>query len=435
MIATSLGSEWRGHLQEIETSASGVIEQQSLDQLLTHALKHVPYYRDLGISEARLDAFPLLGRRTLRMQYENLKSDDLDSRRWRKASTGGSTGEPVWVIHDRKFSQWDYATDMYYMSTFYGMPYQEYLRNRRAAIWHRHRRTGATAMHRLGVRLLGQLIYIEPYETITGEKLDEHVRRINKHKPAIILAYAGTAFEIAKHALRRGMAVHKPRFILTSVEMLYPGMRATIQEAFGCPVYNRYGATETGRIAAECPEGKLHVFSFNNHVEVLNSDNSPTLPGDVGRVVVTPLHNHAMPLIRYDIGDLARVSSKPCDCGRCLPCWDEIVGRVSHLFVRSDGGLVSTDNFIYMFHEHAWIMQYHVLQEDVDLIRISYTRTPGVPVPVQNIDTLNHAIQNAMGEPCRIVWKEVSQVPKSPVGKHLHVRSLVWEAQSGIEAH
>jgi len=207
-------------------------------------------------------------------------------------------------------------------------------------------------------------------------------------------------------------------------------MRNTIEDVFGCPVYIRYGAAEVGRVAAECKNGRLHVFSFNNHVEVLNSDDSPTLPGDVGRIVVTPLHNLAMPLIRYDIGDLARVSSEPCDCGSCLPCWDEIAGRVSHHFVRSDGGLVRGGSLIDMLYEYAWIMQCHVLQEDVDQIRISYTRTPGDTVPASDIDTLNRAVQNAMGEPCRVTWEEVPQILKSTAGKSPLVRSLVWEKRA-----
>jgi len=226
--------------------------------------------------------------------------------------------------------------------------------------------------------------------------------------------------------------MHRPRFILSSGEMLYPAMRATISEVFGCPVYNRYGAAEVGRVAAECKNGRLHVFSFNNHVEILNSDGSPTLPGDVGRVVVTSLHNYAMPLIRYDIGDLARVSSGTCSCGSLLPSLDEICGRVVHYFVRPEGSLVFGGNFIAMFYEHDWIMQLHVLQEDFDRIKISYRRTPGTHVPEQDIAALTQTIRDVMGERCAVSWEEVDVIPHSPIGKHLHVRSLVWEAQSNV---
>ena len=433
VAASLVGAEWREHLLEMETSASGEIERRSLPSLLTHALTHVPHYRDLGVSAARLDAFPLLTRETLRTQYERLKSDDLASRRWHRTSTGGSTGEPVWVVLDRNFLQWDYAADMYCMNAFCGMPYQEYLAGRRVAIWHRRRLpAGAGLWRRLAAQLLGQVAYIEPYEILTDEKLNEHLARINRHKPAVILAFAGTAFEIARHAQRVGIRMHRPRFILTSVEMLYPAMRETIQAAFGCPVHNWYGAAEVGRIATECSERKLHVSSFTQHAEVIDSDGRPTRPGNVGRVVVTPMHNLAMPLIRYDIGDLARVSSEPCACGNPTPTWDEICGRVVHHFVRPDGGVVFGGNFIAMFYEHDWIMQFSVLQEDVDRVVISYRRTPGRDVPEHDIDALTQTVRAVMGENCSVVWNEVDVVPNSPIGKHLHARSLVWENRVGI---
>lgn len=432
LIASNLGSGWLAHLQEIETRRPGEIEQRSLEDLLTHAVANVPYYRNLGISECRLESFPLLSRETLRMQYEALKSDDLQSRRWSKSSTGGSSGEPVWVIHDQETLDWDYATDMYYMSEFYNLPYHDYLRSRRVAIWHRRRlAAGAGLLKRIGVHLLGQVIYIEPYVILTEEKLTEYVRRINRHKPVVILAFAGTVFELAKHAQRLGISVHSPRFILTSVETLYPAMRATIQEVFGCRVYNRYGAAEVGRVAAECEEGKLHVFSFHNHVEVLNSEDHATRPGDSGRVVVTSLHNAAMPLIRYDIGDLVRVSSEPCSCGSPLPAWDEVRGRVIHHFVRPDGSLVFGGNFIAMFYEYDWILQLYVLQVDINRVTISYRRTPGTQVPKQDIAVLSQTVRDAMGESCVVEWEEVDVIPHSAIGKHLHARSLVWEETVG----
>ncbi|MFC2095250.1 phenylacetate--CoA ligase family protein [Candidatus Bipolaricaulota bacterium] len=426
--ATLRGRRWRARLQQIEACEPDDIRRRALPLLLKHALAHVPYYRNLGVSVPQLEAFPLLTRETLRTQYERLASDDLESRLWRKTSTGGSTGEPVWILLDRAFSDWDLATEMYTLKTFHNMSPFEYLSSRRLWIWHLRRvQFSSNPLLRLASRVLGQIAYVEPYEILTEEKLNEHVRRINAHRAAVISAFAGTAFEIAKHAQRLGVAMHRPRFITTSVEMLYPAMRETIQAAFGCPVYNHYGAAETGKIASECPHGKLHVFSFTQHVEVLDDEDLPTRPGEVGRIVVTPLHNLAMPLIRYDIGDFARVSAGPCGCGSPLPAWDEIIGRVVHYFVRPDGDLVFGGNFIAMFYEYDWILQLHVLQEDIDRFKISYRRTPDTRVPEQDIDDLTKVVRDVMGESCAVTWEQVDVIPHSPIGKHLHARSLVWE--------
>ena len=426
----AIGREWRKRLHTIETTPPESIARDELSALLVHARTHVPYYRDLEMSDVRLDAFPLLTRELLRTQSHLLASDDLSGRKWRKGTTGGSTGEPVWFIGDQNFFQWDKATDMYLMSEFWGISPRDFMKSRRVAIWHQRRmQSGGRLIPRLVAKLLDQTIVLEPYEILSEAKLTEFVHRINRHKPEVINAFAGTVYEIAKHAKRHGLHMHSPRFIRTSVEMLYPAMRETLEEVFGCPVHNMYGSAEVGRVACDCNHGKWHILTFHNHVEILNPDGTTTEPGEIGRIVVTSLHNHAMPFIRYDIGDLARVSTKPCSCGSPLPTLDEICGRVIHHFVRPDGALVFGGNFIAMFYEHEWMMQFYILQEDVDRISISYKQLPGSQIPVGAIEALTQTVQDAMGADCRVTWNEVDVIPNSPIGKHLHARSLVWEQQ------
>jgi len=57
---------WQARLSEIESHEHGEIKQRSLTHLLKHSMMNVPYYRELGIPDARLDAYPLLSRGTLR---------------------------------------------------------------------------------------------------------------------------------------------------------------------------------------------------------------------------------------------------------------------------------------------------------------------------------------------------------------------------------
>jgi phenylacetate-CoA ligase len=426
--AMARGWRWRKRLSHVRAHDAQDIQQQALPLLLDHARSHVPYYREMRLPSSDLRAFPILSRTTLRTEFERLKSDDLAHRHWRKASTGGSTGEPVQVILDRDFLAWAHATDMYALQTLCGLSPYEYLSHRRAAIWHQRQRS--MPVHpstRLAGRLLRQLIFLEPYEALSQQKLDEHVRRLNEHRPAVILAFAGTAFQIAKYVLAKNLPMHRPRLIVASAEMLYPTMRETIRQAFGCPVLERYGAAETGRVAWECSHGKLHVFSFSHVIEVLDSNDRPVRPGEVGRIVITPLHNLAMPLIRYDIGDLARVSAQPCPCGSPLPTWDEMTGRAIHHFVRADGDIVFGGNFIAMFYEYNWILQFYVLQEAVDRIVIRFKRTPGQDIPGRDLDTMTGAVRRVLGEHCAVFWEETDSIPLSPTGKHLHTRSLVWE--------
>jgi len=426
--ALAVGSGWRACLREIQSRSAVEIERDALPSILAHAVAAVPHYRDLGISDVRLEAFPLLSRETLRTEYARLRSEDVDPRSCCRASTGGSTGEPVWVLQDRAFVQWDYATEMAYLESFCGMDHREYLSARRIAVWHRRRlRPSVGLLKRLVADLLGQVAYIEPYESLDDERLTVFLRRINRHRPAMILAFAATLYELARHALDAGIALHRPRFIVTSIEMLFPAMRDVIERAFGCPVHNMYGAAEVGRIAAECAHGRLHVLAHSNHVEILREDGRVAAPGEAGRIVITSLHNRAMPLIRYDIGDLGTLSNEACPCGSPLPVLEALRGRINEHFVRPDGRLVFGGRFIAMFYGHDWIREFQVLQETVDRVHIRFRCTPKREIPDEAIDSLTRVVQGQLGADCQVLWEEVDHIPRSPVGKHLHARSLVWE--------
>lgn len=428
--AYAIGSEWRKRLRLMTTTPPETMVREALSSLLVHARRHVPYYRDLDLADLRLDAFPILTRQMIRTQLERLCSDDLSNRKWTKGTTGGSTGEPVWFIRDRDFMHWDKAADLYLLSAFCDVSPSDFLRSRRVSVWHQRRRQASgPRLPRMVAQLLSQVIVIEPYEILSEDTLSSYVQRMNRHKPDIITAFAGTIYEIAKYAKRKRVPMYRPRVIVTSVEMLYPAMRETLEEVFRCPVRNTYGSAEVGRVACTCREGNWHILINHNQVEILNSDDTPTAPGQMGRIVVTSLHTHAMPFIRYDIGDLARVSTQPCSCGSPLPTLDDICGRVIHHFVRADGDLVFGGNFVAMFYEHEWMMKFQVLQEDIDRITISYQQLPGSEIPEGTIEALTLTVQDVMGAKCRVIWKEVDVVANSPIGKHLHCRSLVWEQQ------
>ena len=78
-------------------------------------------------------------------------------------------------------------------------------------------------------------------------------------------------------------------------------MRQKIENIFGTKLYDFYGSREAACIAAECKYGLMHVFSFNNYVEILDNNDQPVEEGEEGKVIITNLHNYSMPLIRYEI--------------------------------------------------------------------------------------------------------------------------------------
>ena len=116
-----------------------------------------------------------------------------------------------------------------------------------------------------------------------------------------------------------------------------PELRAACRDLWGVPLHDVYSANELGYIALQCPESEqYHVMSECALVEVIDGDGRPCRPGETGRLVLSSLHNYAMPLLRYEIGDYAEVGDQ-CPCGRGLPLLNRIAGRERNMLVLPDG--------------------------------------------------------------------------------------------------
>jgi phenylacetate-CoA ligase len=125
--------------------------------------------------------------------------------------------------------------------------------------------------------------------------------------------------------------------VVTFGEVVRAEHRAAVAAAFGARLIDRYSSEEMGWLAFQCPRhDHYHALSGTAHLEIVDEDNRPVAAGETGRVLVTALHQYAMPIIRYDIGDHA-VAGQPCDCGIHLPVIQEILGR-ERSFIRLPNG-------------------------------------------------------------------------------------------------
>ena len=186
--------------------------------------------------------------------------------------------------------------------------------------------------------------------------------------------------ELARAVEKRGLAVHSPETITTAAERLQPHMRELLSRVFRTEVFDRYGSREFGLMGHECHRHEgLHAPLQSMYLEVLRDDDSPADPGEVGRIVATSLINCALPLIRYEIGDLGAWSEEPCSCGRVWPLLREVKGRTTDNFVKADGTLVAGEYFNHVFSEQDWVKRFQVVQEAIDQLRVSIVLRDDLP--------------------------------------------------------
>jgi phenylacetate-CoA ligase len=352
---------------------------RQLDALVRHAVKTVPFHRqrlgDLGLDgEAALtpeawSLLPVLGRQEVQESFRELISRDVpkDHGKIGEAFTSGATATPVRVIKTALMQQFWYALTL-----------RDHLWNGRdmgakfAAI--RPAKKGADypdGQHQSSWGLSTDPVY----ETGPGAMLDisskvhEQAEWLAREDPDYLLTYPSNLRALAVHCLESGTRPPRLKQVQTMSELLFPEVRELCREAFGVPVSDTYSSEEVGYIALQCGEGgSLHVQAEAALVEVLDDQGRPCAPGEVGQVVVTPLHNFAMPLLRYAVGDLAEVGG-PCPCGRGLPVLARVLGRLRSM-VRLPDGSRHYANFAGLMEGFGQIIQFQIVRRGEEELEV-----------------------------------------------------------------
>ena len=338
------------------------LQQHRLTRLLHHAYHQVPYYREVmqAGADTPLAQMPILTKALLQTHLMSLLASDVDRTQLIEDASGGSTGQPTrfykdityWqrrstdqIRHDR-WSGWDI-----------GEPY--------GLIWGASQDLQGLASLKQSIvtRYIHRCYPLDAFN-LSHADMQAYQQQLESVQPRMLLGYAGALAQFAAY-LQQYAPNHRirPRGIVSSAEVLTAENRRLIESVFHCKVLNRYGSREVGLIASECPQQSgLHINADNVLVEVVNADGLPAAPGEVGRVLVTDLWNFAMPLIRYELGDMAVMQPEPCACGRSLPLLANVAGRISDFLIAQDGRKVHGEYFTHLFYGEDKLQQFQLVQ-------------------------------------------------------------------------
>ncbi len=412
--------------------ALNALNERKLKSLLQFARETVPYYRHIlsGFSSEQplnwnwFQSLPLLDKNILRTRHDDLISIAIPRAQTYTQTSGGSTGEPVQLLHDRDAWDWGVAATLFFFDMAGKKPGE-----REVKLWGSERDIleGGIGVKARAENFLYNRLLLNSF-MMSEPTMRDYARRINRFRPAAIWTYVDSIYELASFIEREQIAIFSPRAIITTAGTLYPHIREIIERVFRAPVLNQYGSREVGAIAAECPHRRgLHVFNFNCHIEVLREDGSPAEAGEMGEVVVTSLVHRAMPLIRYRIGDTATFSNEKCPCGRHLPLLASVNGRVTDHFRRANGGIVHGEFFTHLMYDLSGVQRFKFVQEAFDLVRVFIV--PAQPFNqaqwARNSRAMEEKIQVAMGKDCRVCFEVVEEIPPSPSGKYRYTESLL----------
>ncbi len=394
--------------------------------LLDHARREVPFYRDrlarAGIAAERpltpetWARMPLLSRAELQAAGEALHAGALPPGHGLlyELATSGATGRPlkargsgafqhVWdalTLREHLWHQRDFGAKLAAIRSFPNGT-AEYPAGIRSAFWN------STVSQIFGD---GPAVGLH-----IGASAAEQAEWLQREQPAYLLTYPSALRDLLIHCRAHGIRIAGLRQVRTLSELLSPDLRDLCREVWGLEIVDLYSAQETGYLAMQCPEeGSYHVPSEAVLLEVLDAAGRPCGVGEVGEVVVTPLHNFAMPLLRYAVGDLAEVGA-PCPCGRGLPVLNRILGRTRDMLVFPDGRRAWAQLGTSQFTRIACLRQFQIVQHAVDDLEIKLVAER--ELTAEEEAELRSTMQARCGHPFPIRITYHASIPRSAGGK------------------
>ena len=306
-----------------------------------------------------------------------------------KSQTSGSTGEPVTILKTTE--------NMVYWNA-------HAIRDHR---WYNRDYSGKMTAIRATVREVIEQTpsWGGPVDLLYGSGLGQGIpvstdltrqqELLVKFQPNIMIVHAGVLTGLVTEWERTGLPLTELKHIKNVGDTVHDGLRERVKALTGLDIEDNYSCSEVGSIAIQCPvSGLFHIMSENLIVEILDQDGHACKAGEVGRVVITDLHNTANPVIRYDIGDYAEVG-EPCTCGRHLPTLKRVLGRERGLFVRADGSRFWPTAGQRRIEKVVAMRQWQMIQHS--LTDIEYRLVTDDPLTEEQLSSLTKIVNNNLG--------------------------------------
>lgn len=333
--------------ERISTIEQQALQGQQLLTLIRHAHQYSVFWRarlakagwdgtraTVASAHETLSRLPPLTRTDLQGQFEALRAHwpQLKAQDIATSITSGSTGEPVRV---------EKALSLY-GPLYAAVSWTE-------ALWHQRNPTHKIAVLAPSLQDGASDTWGEMYNglglrgpsvvrNLTLHSMASHLDWLVAEQPQYLKTSPHAAGELARLALASGIALPIQQIISQS-ERVTPAQRALCEEAFGAKIIDRYSCEETGWIALQCPSNEhLHVLNATTLLEIVDTAGKPCPVGTPGRVLLTSLHSYAMPILRYELGDVAEWGP-PCGCGMTLPVLGRMWGRSRHQLKLPSGTL------------------------------------------------------------------------------------------------
>lgn len=407
------GSKVRRHYIDLKLVLADAVsgketQKMHLKNILLYMSEYSPYY--MKYKGREIQDYPIVDKNFLNshkeellvpMQYIPEQKGDLYIQR-----TSGSTGTPLAIPMDTQKRNRRVA-ELKFFNECIGIKSHEPIGQCR--IWTKWQTKGKWQSFRENIIPIN--ISVMDEDTIC-----RLIEVVYKKGTIMLKAYASWYTALVEYLKKHPENCYKLkslRLCLSGSEALPETTKNDMLQLTGIPIIEQYASEEAGVVGQQLLDMEGFILNHSGYyIEYLklNSD-EPAEYGELGRIVITDLFNHAFPMIRYDTGDTA-IFSEGNKRSNGWPYITKLYGRKMDLIYDTQGRPLHAMNFARVLKNLPGIIQYQFAQTG----RTEYTVRLNMEEKSEVISTIEE-IKNIVGQDATINVSYVNEIPVLASGK------------------
>ena len=410
LLDSAKGGKVKKHLKNIDQinrDKTGKLQTKYLNRIMQYACENISFYA--GIDSENIRNFPVMDKSIYNENKRSVINPQYDLNKLYFTSTSGSSGVPFKTYQDVNKRKRNNADLITLLSSFGFETGERYV----------FIRSWVSLYNLSKLKMLKQNFIAIDVNTFDDNKKEELRRLLHKDKKIKAIISYGSALEDFVSYLENkndNMTDTNLKLISSSADALADSTKARLEKMFGCPVTNRYSNEECGILGnTKTGTTEITLNTASYYFELLDLDkDEPVKPGEIGRIVVTDLFNRAMPLIRFDLGDLG-ISR---DDGNCIKSLVSLQGRMDDVLKSSEGIVISSVTLSTYMQEFQYVERYQLRKnKDGSLEMLIVSKKNEFP-------EIAKTLQGIFGDKYEIYVKKVGEIPREKTGKYKEIKVI-----------
>ncbi|MFT5846845.1 MAG: phenylacetate-CoA ligase [Psychroserpens sp.] len=404
------------HIQQKKDVEYKIFLENKLDAIVNYHSNHNTFYTSLApnANSKHWDSIPVMTKKDLQQPLEERLSKGFTTKNVYVNKTSGSSGNPfifakdkfshamTWSVIQNRFSWYGLDFNMSRQARFYGIPLDK------KSYYKERLKDSLSKRYRFSVFDLSDTAF------------EAHLKKFKATSFDYINGYTSSIVQFAKYLERQSITLTSicptlKACVVTS-EMLFDQDKQLMEQQFGIPVINEYGASELDLIAFQNKNNDWQLNSETLYIEILD-ENDHILPyEEEGRIVITSLYNKAHPFIRYDIGDVGMLSKMST---LKKPILQKLIGRTNDIAVLPSGKTAAGLTFYYItksiIEDDGNVKEFIIEQLEKHLFRVIYVSEETLSEEKKNI--ISQEMERYLEKGLTIIFERQDKLKRSKSGK------------------